>query len=194
MFGPISASGIWEPPELRVAEFARRIAVALLGAKSLVIEGANNAVPTAGEIGRGELPFTSIALGFRLFGLSEWAGRLPMALWGLLGVVATYLLLSRLVDRVAALFAAIVLATSPIYFLQSRTMLGDIVTLAATAIAVAGFSLAIFDRRSRTARARRVVALRRRGARRRLRDARSVAGRRRAGAFRWHHVAVAASR
>jgi len=149
LLGPISASGIWEPPELRSAEFARRIAVALLGAKNLIIEGAMNAVPTAGEIGRGELPLTSIALGFRLFGLSEWAGRLPMALWGLLGLGATYVLLARLADRVAGAFAVIVLSTSPLYFLQARTMLGDIVTMASLAVAVTGLALATFDERAR---------------------------------------------
>jgi hypothetical protein len=147
LFGPISASGIWEPHELKIADLGRRIAVALLGAKSLVIEGAVNSVPTTAELGRGELPFTSIALGLRLFGLSEWAGRLPLALWGLLGILATYFLISRLVDRAAAAFAAIVLATTPIYFLQSRTILGDIVTMASMAIATTGLSLAVFDTR-----------------------------------------------
>jgi 4-amino-4-deoxy-L-arabinose transferase-like glycosyltransferase len=147
LFGPISASGIWEPHELKVADLARRIAVALLGAKQLVIEGATNTVPSSGELGRGELPFTSIALGLKLFGLSEWAGRLPMALWGLAGALATYLLVARLVDRVAAAFAAIVLATSPLYFLQARTILGDIVTMSGLAIAVAGLALAVFDSR-----------------------------------------------
>lgn len=147
LFGPISASGIWDPHELKVADLGRRIAVALLGAKSLVIDGAANSVPTASELGRGELPFTSIAVGFRLFGLSEWAGRLPMAMWGLLGVLATYFLVSRLVDRVAAAFSTIVLATTPIYFLHSRTILGDIVTMSGLAIAVAGLSLAVFDSR-----------------------------------------------
>ncbi len=149
LVGPISASGIWEPPELKGAELARRIAVALLGAKNLIIDGSINTVPTAGQIGRGELPFTSIALGLKVFGLSEWAGRLPMALWGLLGVAATYLLLSRLVDRVAAAFAAIVLATTPLYFLQARTILGDIVTMSGLAIAVAGLAIASFDTRPR---------------------------------------------
>jgi 4-amino-4-deoxy-L-arabinose transferase-like glycosyltransferase len=147
LFGPLSASGIWEPHELKVAELSRRIAVNLLGAGKLALSGSTNTVPTASELGRGELPFTSIALGFKLFGLSEWAGRLPMALWGLLGVVATYVLLARLVDRVAGAFAAIVLATTPLYFLQSRTMLGDIVALSGLAVGTAGFALAAFDPR-----------------------------------------------
>jgi 4-amino-4-deoxy-L-arabinose transferase-like glycosyltransferase len=147
LFGAISASGLWEPYELNVADLARRIAVTLLGGKSLVIAGAANGVPTAGELGRGELPFTSVAIGLRLLGLSEWAGRLPMALWGLLGVVATYVLVARLVDRVAAAFAVIALSTMPLYFIGARTILGDIVTMAGLAVAVAGLAIAVFDDR-----------------------------------------------
>lgn len=147
LFGFIAASGIWEPPELRIADLSRRIAVVLFGATSLVVESGNNGIPTTSELGRGELPFTSIAVGMRLFGLSEWAGRLPMATWGLLGVLATVLLLARLADRVTAAFGALVLATMPLYFLQARTMLGDIVTMASLAIAVAGLGVATLDAR-----------------------------------------------
>jgi len=148
LFGPIAASGIWDPPEREVAELARRIALNLLGGHALAVEGANNEVPTRGELGRGELPFTSIAAGFRLFGLHEWAGRVPLALWGLLGLVATYVLVRRLADRRSACFAVLVLATMPLYFLHARTMLGDIVTMASLALALAGLGLAVFDRES----------------------------------------------
>src|SRR4029079_9940863 len=120
----------------------------LFGATQLNIDGGVNVVPTAGELARGELPFTSGALGFRAFGLSEWGGRLPMALWGLLGIAATAVFLARFVDRIAAAFAVIVLATTPLYFLQARTILGDIVTMAALAVAVRGLSIATFDDRA----------------------------------------------
>ncbi|MEB2311556.1 MAG: glycosyltransferase family 39 protein [Sorangiineae bacterium] len=149
LFGPLSASGIWDPPELRVADLARRIAVNLLGARDLVLDGANNAIPTLGELARGQLPFTSVALGFKLFGLHDWAGRLPLALWGMLGVLATWTLIARLADRAAAAFSVLALATMPLYFLHARTILGDIVTMASLAIAVAGLALAAFDRGAR---------------------------------------------
>src|SRR5262249_41358243 len=90
LFGMIAASGIWEPYELNAGAPARRMAVVLFGGKQLVIDGAPNAVPPSGELGKGELPFTSVALGLRLFGLNEWAGRLPLALWAFAGVVAMY--------------------------------------------------------------------------------------------------------
>lgn len=145
LFGPISSSGIWDPFELRVADLARRIALNLLGAKGLALDGSTNTVPTLGELARGQLPFTSVAVGFRLFGLHEWAGRLPLALWGLVGVLATYIVVARLADRAAAAFSAVALATMPLYFLQARTMLGDIVIMSSLAVAVAGLSLAVFD-------------------------------------------------
>lgn len=143
---PIAGAGIWDPPELNVADFARRIALNRMGAASLALQGANNEVPTLGELGRGELPFTSIAAGFKVFGLHDWAGRLPLALWAVLGAVALYLLVSRLADRKAAALSVLVLATTPLYFLQARTMLGDAVTMSAIAIAVAGLGLAVFER------------------------------------------------
>src|SRR3954471_1898343 len=144
LFLPLASSGIWDPPEREVAELARRIAQNLLGAHDLAVVGANNEVPTRGELGRGELPFTSIAAGFRVFGLHEWAGRLPLALWGVLGLLATYLLVRRLADRRSAWFAVLVLSTMPLYFLHARTMLGDIVTMASLSLAISGWGLAVF--------------------------------------------------
>lgn len=152
LFGPIAQSGIWDPFELRVAELSRRIALTLLGAGGLAIEGSTNTVPTLGELSRGQLPFTSIALGFKLFGLHEWAGRLPLAIWGMVGALSTYALVSRLADRVAGAFAVLALGSMPLYFLHSRTMLGDIVTMSSLAMAAAGLGLATFDTEASTAK------------------------------------------
>ena len=141
---PLGRSGIWDPPELGVADLARRIAVHVYGASSLELAGADNTMPKLGDLGRNELPFDAVALGFRLFGLHEWAGRLPLAIFGLIGVAALYLMLSRLLDRRAGVYGALVLATMPLYFVHARTMLGDIVTMASLSVAFAGLSLATF--------------------------------------------------
>ena len=146
LFAPLSSSGVWDPPEREVAEFARRIALNLLGGQGLSVDGADNEVPIRSELGRGELPFTSIALGFRVFGLHEWAGRLPLAIWGLAGLAATYLLVRRLSDRRCAWLSVLVLCTMPLYFLHARTMLGDIVTMSALALTVSGLALSTFER------------------------------------------------
>jgi 4-amino-4-deoxy-L-arabinose transferase-like glycosyltransferase len=143
---PLGKSGIWDPFELTVADLSRRIAINVLGAHALTLEGADNSMPRLGDLGRGELPFDSIAVGFRVFGLHEWSGRLPLALWGLVGIVCLYWLLARLIDRRAGLYGAIILTTMPLYFMQARTMLGDIVTMAAISMSFAGLGIATFDR------------------------------------------------
>ena len=65
---PLTKSGLWDPYELNVADLARRIALNLHGADSLALEGADNSLPHLNDLGRPQLPFTSIALGFKLFG------------------------------------------------------------------------------------------------------------------------------
>ncbi len=151
---PLGWSGLWAPYELETAELSRRIALALHGAQDLALEGANNTVPTLAELGRGQLPFSSVALGFQLFGLQDWAGRLPLALWGLLGIAATFALVARASDRIAAAYASIALASMPLYFLQARTLLGDIVAMSAVALACTGLGLGVFAPGSPSARSR----------------------------------------
>jgi hypothetical protein len=138
----IRAGALWDPHEVAVAELSRRIAVNLLGGARLAIAGADNSLPIRADLGRGELPFTSAALGFRLFGLSEWAGRLPLLLWSLIGLGSLYAALSRLWDGRVALYATLVLSTTPLYVLQSRVLLGDAVTLATFTVAWSGLAVA----------------------------------------------------
>jgi 4-amino-4-deoxy-L-arabinose transferase-like glycosyltransferase len=137
----IRAGALWDPHEVTVAELSRRIALNLLGGARLAIAGADNTLPIRADLGRGELPFTSAALGFRLFGLSEWSGRLPLLLWSLVGLGSLHAALGRLWDRRAALYATLVLATTPLYFLQSRALLGDAVTLATFTVAWSGLAV-----------------------------------------------------
>lgn len=149
---PLTKSGLWDPYELNVADLARRIALNLHGAAALALEGADNSLPYLNDLGRPQLPFTSIALGFKLFGLHEWAGRAPLALWGILGVVATYGFVARLVDRRAGVFSAVALTTMPLYFVQARTMLGDVVMMAGFAMSFGGLAVAVFGSRPEEAR------------------------------------------
>jgi 4-amino-4-deoxy-L-arabinose transferase-like glycosyltransferase len=151
---PLRWSGLWAPYELETAGLSRRIAVALHGSAQLALPGASNTVPSLSELGRGQLPFSSVALGFQCFGLHDWAGRLPLALWGLLGIGATFLLVSRLYDRVAAAYASVALASMPLYFLQARTLLGDIVPLASVALTTCALALALFQPGTSSRRAR----------------------------------------
>ena len=135
---PLWRSGLWDPHELNVADLGRRLAIHLFHVDALVLSGADNSMPHLNDLGRPELPFTSIALGFKLFGLHEWSGRLPLAVWGIAGAFALYLALARLVDKRAGLYAVLALVTMPLYFVQARTMLGDIVTMAGVSMAFSG--------------------------------------------------------
>ena len=77
---PLTRNGLWDPYELNVADLARRIAYNLFHAGNLALDGADNSLPHLNDLGRPQLPFSSIALGFKMFGLHEWAGRAPLAL------------------------------------------------------------------------------------------------------------------
>lgn len=143
---PLSRSGLWDPFELNVADLGRRVAIHVYGANALVLAGAENGLPYLNDLGRPELPFTSIALGFKLFGLHEWAGRAPLAAWGLAGVLAVYATVARLFDRRAGVYAALALTTMPLYFVQARSMMGEITTMSALAMSFGGLAVAVFDR------------------------------------------------
>jgi 4-amino-4-deoxy-L-arabinose transferase-like glycosyltransferase len=143
---PLSRSGLWDPYELNVADLARRIAYNLYHATGLALEGADNSLPHLNDLGRPQLPLSSIALGFKLFGLHEWAGRLPLALWGLAGVLATYAFVARLFDRRTGAYAAVALSAMPLYFVQARSMLGEVCTMAGLAMAFGGLAVCAFDR------------------------------------------------
>jgi 4-amino-4-deoxy-L-arabinose transferase-like glycosyltransferase len=148
LFGALGAS-LWDPPEVENAELARRIAQGLFGAGGLA---SGEGVPTRGELGKGELPFLAMAAGFRLFGLEPWAGRLPLALFAAAGVLALFIVVKRLASRRAACLAVLALATTPLYYLQARTLLGDITTLSATVLGLSGHALFVFDDQSRARR------------------------------------------
>jgi len=151
----ITAGALWDPHDIGVAELSRRIALNLLRGPGLAFPGADNSLPIRADLGRGELPLTSIALGFRCFGLSEWAGRLPLTLWSLLGLGSIYAAVARLWERRVALYTLLVLATTPLYVLQARALFGEAVSFAAFAMAWSGLSVACLavdgSRRSRVA-------------------------------------------
>lgn len=145
LFPFLAQSGIWDPYELDTADLARRIAVQVFRATGLALPNATNTLPTLSDLKMGELPFTSMALGFKIFGLHDWTGRLPLAVWAFVGVVVLHEFLARLVDRRAGLYGAIALVTMPLYFMQARTMLGDIVTMVSLTLGFCGLAGAMLD-------------------------------------------------
>lgn len=142
---PLARSGIWDPYELNIADLSRRMAVTLHGAQNLSLEDADNSLPHLNDLGRPQLAFTSIALGFKVFGLHDWAGRAPLAVWGFIALLATFGFISRLTDRRTGVFAAASLVSMPLFAVQARTMLGDIVPMAGFAMAFGGLLVALLD-------------------------------------------------
>ena len=91
-----------------------------------------------------------VALSFRLFGVSEWAARLPVALAASAVVVATFLLLLSWPGPAEApqhrygraLLGAAVLATTPAWIGWGRTSTTDMFLSSAITLALYGFLLA----------------------------------------------------
>ncbi len=100
--------GIWDPWELSTADDARHL---LAGE------------PT--DATRAPLGAWLVARGFAVFGVHEWSGRLPIAIAGFL-VAALAVGLGRVYgDLRRGSFVAIVVATSPLFLLNARHMMGS---------------------------------------------------------------------
>ena len=72
------------------------------------------------------LYFWMNAASFSLFGVSEFAARLPAAVFGILGVILTYFIGKNLFDRATALLSGLILTTSFEYIILSRIVVHDI--------------------------------------------------------------------
>ncbi len=81
-------------------------------------------------------------LGFRALGTSEWAGRLPLALAGVLCLLSLFFLLRRLFGPWTGLLGAGVLLGMPAFVLQSRQLTSDIPTQLSGLLAISGLGLA----------------------------------------------------
>jgi 4-amino-4-deoxy-L-arabinose transferase-like glycosyltransferase len=88
------------------------------------------------------LSYWNVAASYRLFGISEWSERLPIAA-GALVIIATAFGLGRLLGSTSAgLLAALVLATSPRVLLLARRIIIDIHITMWTGLVLLCFALA----------------------------------------------------
>jgi len=88
------------------------------------------------------LSYWHVAASYRLFGISEWSERLPIALGGL-AIVATAFGLGRLLGgTTAGLLSALVLATSPRLLLLARRIIIDVHITMWTGLVLLCFALA----------------------------------------------------
>jgi 4-amino-4-deoxy-L-arabinose transferase-like glycosyltransferase len=72
------------------------------------------------------LSYWHVAGSYRLFGISEWSERLPIALGGLVIVGTAFALGRLLAGNTAGLFSAVILAASPRLLLLARRIIIDI--------------------------------------------------------------------
>ncbi|HZT23406.1 MAG TPA: glycosyltransferase family 39 protein [Verrucomicrobiae bacterium] len=107
-----------EPDEGRYAEIAREM-----------LETGDWLVPHLWYLPHLDKPpmtYWLVAVSMKLFGQNEWAVRLPLALAGLGGVGAAFLLGRSLGGRRVAVWSALLLQSSLLYFVMARMLTTDI--------------------------------------------------------------------
>ncbi len=134
LFLGLSRFGIWDPWELNTADEARKL---LAG--------------HAEELTRPAFERWFVAAGFAAFGVSEWAGRVGMALAGLSAVAVAFFLVRRFEGERAGVYAAVIAGTSPLFLFNSRQMLGDAPAFCAQAMIALGALSAIYRPAARDA-------------------------------------------
>ncbi len=107
LFGRLWSFGIWDPWELSAADAARHI---------IAGDSEPSTTPT--------LSASLVALGFRLFDVHEWSGRLPIAIAGLFTLLVAFATVARTVDRRAGLYAVIAVVSTPLFLFNARQMIG----------------------------------------------------------------------
>lgn len=136
----LDQAGFWEPYEIRVADRAHERLAGPAPAEPAAEED-TSAPPAAAPPGAPEPPLQawSMAQGMRLVGGDKELGaRLPLALLGVVTVLATFFLGRRLASPRAGLLAALVLLGFPLLLFQSRQLMSQIGLAAASTVTVLG--------------------------------------------------------
>lgn len=116
--GLLGTRSLNEPDEGRYAEIAREM-----------VETGNWLVPHIWYVPHlDKPPFTywAVAASLAVFGVNEWAVRLPLALAGLSAAWATFLLVRSVAGAAAARWSVLILATSMLYWVMARMLTTDI--------------------------------------------------------------------
>jgi 4-amino-4-deoxy-L-arabinose transferase-like glycosyltransferase len=115
----LGSRGLEEPDEGRYAEIGREM-----------IETGNWLVPHLWYLPHFDKPpmtYWLVAFSIKAFGQNEWAVRLPVALAGLSGVWAAWLLACSIGGRRAGFWSVLILQTSVLYFAMARLLTTDII-------------------------------------------------------------------
>jgi 4-amino-4-deoxy-L-arabinose transferase-like glycosyltransferase len=128
---PLGSYHLMEPDEGRYAEIPREM-----------METGNYVTPMLDYVKYFEKPamlYWMNALSFHVFGQNEFAARFPSALCGLLGVLTTGLLAASVFGFWSGLIAAVVTATSLLYFAVSSINITDMPLTFFLTLAMAAF-------------------------------------------------------
>jgi 4-amino-4-deoxy-L-arabinose transferase-like glycosyltransferase len=123
----LGSFGLWEPDEARYAEIAREM-----------LQSGNLLVPHLNYVAYVEKPpllYWLTTISFWIFGISEFAARLPVALSAIAGILATYVFALRAFGRRHAILAAAILATTPLFALMAQVLTTDMTLTALVTIA-----------------------------------------------------------
>jgi len=123
--------GLWEPDEARYAEIARE----MVSGGSLVVPHLNYVI----YVEKPALLYWLTSLSFAIFGVNEFAARLFVALFGVLGVGGTAWFAARCFGKRHALVAGGILATIPLYATMAQVLTTDM--MLTTFVTIANFAL-----------------------------------------------------
>jgi len=123
------------PDEARYAEIPRE----MLASGDFVTPRLNDVV----YFEKPPLTYWCVAASMAVFGQNEFAARLPVALFALLGLVATYCLANELGGAEAGRQATLILGSTLLYFALARVLLTDMVVAALITAALAFFVKAV---------------------------------------------------
>ncbi|HWE30041.1 MAG TPA: glycosyltransferase family 39 protein [Polyangia bacterium] len=126
-FPRLGSFGFWDPYEIKIADAARNI-----------VTGQGSLAQATHTIGRPPATVAVVAAGFRLFGVGELGGRLPIGITSLFAVLACFYAGSSMIRRRGALVGTFILATAPAFLLGARQLTTNAPLLLGTSLAVGG--------------------------------------------------------
>ena len=143
--------GLWDPWETHYAEVARRVATD--GDWVTLRWGNADSAPSDVHkqflfFSKPVLTFWLMALSFLVFGVGEFAARLPLALLAAGTVSLSFFYLRRLVGLRAALLSALLLLLTPMFAMLGRHAMTDIPFVAPMTVGTLAFAAVLFDPRT----------------------------------------------
>ena len=138
---PALSFGLWEPWEPKYAQSAVEM-----------IERGDYVTPYYRGVPRYSKPILTywvIASSYAVFGVNEFATRLPFVLFALSSIGVFVHCLTRLFSRTLGTLGGIILLTSPMFYLMSRQAMPDVLFVACLTMALCLLALGLFEDKAR---------------------------------------------